>query len=183
MASMMASPRASRRDRGVPQLLLPKGITTLPLTRPVTTQKANSQYQKYSDHLPDRYLSQMVPFSSPLYDARVHTSRAKAHFKRKLHALRLIFVRVDKNQNGLIPRKEVRRCLAGSGILLPRAEVEAMLDTAAARDGEIYWRAITLRLSKIECRSLSTKAGSGPFLAARGRATLSRPPTHSPSFR
>lgn len=43
-----------------------------------------------------------------------------------------------------------RRCLAGSSILLPRAEVEAMLDQASSIDGEVYWRAITQRLSKIE---------------------------------
>ena len=43
-----------------------------------------------------------------------------------------------------------RRCLAGAAILLPKHEVEAMLDAASARDGEVYWRAITLRLGKIE---------------------------------
>jgi len=95
----------------------------------------STRYQKYSDHLPDRYLSKMLPFSTPLYDARVHVARAKAHFKRKLHVLTLIFVRVDKNQNGLIPRQEVRRCLAGANILLPRSEVEAMLNQASARNG------------------------------------------------
>ena len=40
--------------------------------------------------------------------------------------------------------------MAGAAILLPKHEVEAMLDAASARDGEVYWRAITLRLGKIE---------------------------------
>ena len=48
---------------------------------------ASTRFQAYSDFLPDRYLSKMTPFSTPLYDARVHVARAKAHFKRKLHAL------------------------------------------------------------------------------------------------
>lgn len=43
-----------------------------------------------------------------------------------------------------------RRCLAGASILLPLAEVEAMLDKASAIDGEVYWRAITQRLGQIE---------------------------------
>jgi Ca2+-binding EF-hand superfamily protein len=136
------------RDQAA-SLLLPKvsGAAGRP---PASARMASTKFQPYSDFLPDRYLSKMTPFSTPLYDARVHVARAKAHFKRKLHALVNIFVRVDKNQNGLIPRSEVRRCLAGAGILLPRVEVEAMLDQASARNGEIYWRAITLRLGKIE---------------------------------
>jgi len=129
-------------------MLLGKGI--VPIHVPKTARPTSSRFQKYSDHLPDRYLSQMTPFSTPLYDARVHVARAKSHFKRKLHNLISIFVRVDKNQNGLIPRTEVRRCLAGAAILLPKHDVEAMLDAASARDGEVYWRAITLRLGKIE---------------------------------
>ena len=34
--------------------------------------------------------------------------------------------------------------------MLPMAEVEAMLNQASSIDGEVYWRAITQRLSKIE---------------------------------
>ena len=40
--------------------------------------------------------------------------------------------------------------MAGASILLPMAEVEAMLDKASAIDGEVYWRAITQRLGAIE---------------------------------
>jgi hypothetical protein len=216
----MASPRDSRgrRDHGKPELLLGKNIA--PIYRAETARPTSSRFTKYNNNLPERYLSQMTPFSTPLCDARVHVARAKSHFKRKLHHLVQIFVRVDKNQNGLIPRTEVRwcsvltckprraaatpyararapisctrrahgaqgrahrggtlrggrvpmyqcsacqimlsfsnsplhprRCLAGSSILLPRAEVEAMLDQASSIDGEVYWRAITQRLSKIE---------------------------------
>lgn len=130
-------------------MLLSKNVVPIHLPKS-TARPVDSRFHKYSDHLPDRYLSQMTPFSTPLYDARVHVSRAKSHFKRKLHHLVQIFVRVDKNQNGLIPRTEVRRCLAGASILLPMAEVEAMLDKASAIDGEVYWRAITQRLGAIE---------------------------------
>jgi len=142
------------RDRHLPpSLLLPMVAGGAPMNmaspRPVLTPRG-TRHQRYSPRLPERYLSQMTPFSTPLYDARTSVARAKSHFKRKLHALVAIFVRVDKNANGLIPRTEVRRCLAGAGILLPRAEIEAMLDAAAARDGEIYWRAVTLRLGRIE---------------------------------
>ena len=142
--------RRGKRNNGIPEMLLPKVGGPPPSTPPPASAMRSTRFQKYTDHLPDRYLSMMTPFSTPLYDARVHVARAKSHFKRKLHNLTLIFVRVDKNANGLIPRQEVRRCLAGAGILLPRAEVEAMLDEAAARNGEVYWRAITLRLSKIQ---------------------------------
>lgn len=114
--SAMSSPRESgsprdgrgKRDNGKPEMLLGKGI--VPIHVPKTARPTSSRFQKYSDHLPDRYLSQMTPFSTPLYDARVHVARAKSHFKRKLHNLISIFVRVDKNQNGLIPRTEVRCC-------------------------------------------------------------------------
>ena len=114
--SAMSSPRGSgsprdgrgKRDNGKPEMLLGKGI--VPIHVPKTARPTSSRFQKYSDHLPDRYLSQMTPFSTPLYDARVHVARAKSHFKRKLHNLISIFVRVDKNQNGLIPRTEVRCC-------------------------------------------------------------------------
>ena len=112
----MSSPRESgsprdgrgKRDNGKPEMLLGKGI--VPIHVPKTARPTSSRFQKYSDHLPDRYLSQMTPFSTPLYDARVHVARAKSHFKRKLHHLVQIFVRVDKNKNGLIPRTEVRWC-------------------------------------------------------------------------
>ena len=88
-------------------MLLSKNVVPIHLPKS-TARPVDSRFHKYSDHLPDRYLSQMTPFSTPLYDARVHVSRAKSHFKRKLHHLVQIFVRVDKNQNGLIPRTEVR---------------------------------------------------------------------------
>jgi len=143
----MASARG-RRDHGVPEMLL--GTNVKAFARPSTKPMQSSRFQKHSEHLPARYLSEMTPFSSPLYDARVHVARAKAHFKRKLFHLTQTLIRVDKNHNGLIPRSEVRRCLAGSGILLPHAEVETMLNAAAAQDGEIYWRSITLRLARIE---------------------------------
>lgn len=106
----MASPRdpRGRRDHGKPELLLGKNIT--PIYQAQTARPTSSRFTKYSDDLPDRYLSQMTPFSTPLCDARVHVARAKSHFKRKLHHLVQIFVRVDKNQNGLIPRTEVRWC-------------------------------------------------------------------------
>lgn len=126
------------------------GKNVVPIHRVQTARPTSSRFTKYNADLPDRYLSQMTPFSTPLCDARVHVARAKSHFKRKLHHLVQIFVRVDKNQNGLIPRTEVRRCLAGASILLPMAEVEAMLNQASSIDGEVYWRAITQRLSKIE---------------------------------
>jgi|TARA_B110001469_G_C9594005_1_gene294872 hypothetical protein len=90
-------------------MLLSKNVVPIHLPKS-TARPVDSRFHKYSDHLPDRYLSQMTPFSTPLYDARVHVSRAKSHFKRKLHHLVQIFVRVDKNQNGLIPRTEVRWC-------------------------------------------------------------------------
>ena len=149
----LADGKARTRDLP-PSLLLPQVAGNATMTMPGSPRQVmtprGTRYQRYSPRLPDRYLSQMAPYSTPLYDARVHVARAKSHFKRKLHNLVSIFVRVDKNGNGLIPRTEVRRCLAGAGILLPRAEVESMLNEAMARDGEIYWRAITLRLSKIE---------------------------------
>lgn len=40
--------------------------------------------------------------------------------------------------------------MAGASILLPMAEVEAMLNKASGIDGEVYWRAITQRLGQIE---------------------------------
>ena len=106
----MASPRdpRGRRDHGKPELLLGKNIA--PIYRAQTARPTSSRFTKYNADLPDRYLSQMTPFSTPLCDARVHVARAKSHFKRKLHHLVQIFVRVDKNQNGLIPRTEVRWC-------------------------------------------------------------------------
>ena len=70
----MASARG-RRDHGVPEMLL--GTNVKAFARPSTKPMQSSRFQKHSEHLPARYLSEMTPFSSPLYDARVPRARAQ----------------------------------------------------------------------------------------------------------
>ena len=74
----MASPRdpRGRRDHGKPELLLGKNIA--PIYRAQTARPTSSRFTKYNADLPDRYLSQMTPFSTPLCDARVHVARSSS---------------------------------------------------------------------------------------------------------
>ena len=160
-----SSPRDNRgkRDNGKPEMLLGKNI--VPIHRVAAARPTSSRFQKYSDHLPERYLSQMTPFSTPLYDARVHVARARSHFKRKLHHLIQIFVRVDKNQNGLIPRTEVRwccvlTCTPRRAAAVPYSRARASVSCArraheaqgsSPRGGTLCTRALADRAAMYQC--------------------------------
>jgi len=72
-------------------------------------------FHKYTRHLPDRYVSNENPHSTPLHDSHILLSHAKLSFQRKLHRLRLVFERADANNNGLVPATLVRPALATAG--------------------------------------------------------------------
>ena len=110
-----------------------------------------SIHHRVTRHLPDRYVSTQTPHSTPLFDSHIMFGHAKLSFKKKLHRLKLDFERADVNRNGLIPALHVRNALAAANIQLPDAYVKKLI-SAASYNGpgkDVYWRAITLILSKI----------------------------------
>lgn len=127
-----------------------------PLT--VTQPLKVSSYHRASTFLPDRYVSNATPHSTPMQDAGILLACAKRTFRTKLQRLRLVFESMDDNNNGLIPASLVRPALIRAGMRLPDVYVKKVIAEASFGHGDggghvckdVYWRGVTLHLSKIK---------------------------------